>query len=192
MDHKKNIRRDMRTRRQQLSPYEQFQHADGLVQQLAQWSLFHEANTLAFYIANDGEIDPSPSMKLAWSLNKNCYLPLVQTDQTLTFAPYQDGDILIANQYGILEPVVEPTACIGITHLQLILIPLVAFDDRGNRIGMGKGYYDKTLASLALQSHSTKFIGLAHDFQRVDHLPCDQWDIPLHAVITERKIHQTA
>ena len=73
-----------------------------------------------------------------------------------------------------------------------LLVPLVAFDARGNRLGMGGGYYDRTLAYLRDRSHwrRPRIFGLAHALQRVDALPKNAWDIPVDGVITEREMHR--
>jgi 5-formyltetrahydrofolate cyclo-ligase len=74
--------------------------------------------------------------------------------------------------------------------LDLILTPLVAFDDQGNRLGMGGGFYDRTLAYLGRRKHWKKprLIGTAHAFQQVARLPHESWDVPLHGVVTEKAL----
>lgn len=76
--------------------------------------------------------------------------------------------------------------------LDLIILPLVAFDLSGNRLGMGGGFYDRTLSFKHQRCHwkGPKLIGIAHELQRVDLLPVNDWDIPLDAVITEQKLYQ--
>jgi 5-formyltetrahydrofolate cyclo-ligase len=71
--------------------------------------------------------------------------------------------------------------------LDVILMPLVAFDGQGNRLGMGAGYYDRTLAFLRHRRHWRKprIIGLAYEFQRMPALPAEPWDVPLDGIITE-------
>ena len=75
-------------------------------------------------------------------------------------------------------------------QLDIIFTPLVAFDDSGNRLGMGGGFYDRTLAGLANKINNTAIIGLAYDQQQVDQLPLEAWDIPLPRIITETKDYQ--
>ncbi|CCQ09874.1 5-formyltetrahydrofolate cyclo-ligase [Pseudoalteromonas luteoviolacea B = ATCC 29581] len=96
-----------------------------------------------------------------------------------------------ANAYGILEPVLNCSEVCPIAQLDLLLMPLVAFDKQGNRMGMGGGYYDRTLASYYKQNWETpRLIGLAHDCQQVDELPTEVWDVPLQAILTPTRFYQ--
>ena len=92
------------------------------------------------------------------------------------------------NRYGILEPDVPAGSLATALELDVVLVPLVAFDRRGGRLGMGGGYYDATFAFLASRTcwHEPKLVGVAFSFQEVPHIDSDPWDIPLSAVVTER------
>ena len=70
-------------------------------------------------------------------------------------------------------------------------MPLVAFDSSGHRLGMGGGYYDASLAVLQMRSHwhKPRLVGLAHEFQRIDHLAVDEWDVPLHGILTNERFY---
>jgi 5-formyltetrahydrofolate cyclo-ligase len=74
--------------------------------------------------------------------------------------------------------------------MDLILLPLVAFDEKGNRMGMGGGFYDRSLANIQQQNQRTQLIGLAHEIQKTDQLVVQSWDIPLHAIATEDRLYQ--
>ena len=95
---------------------------------------------------------------------------------------------LLKNSYGIPEPLSKGNrpAC----NLDIVLMPLVAFDKQGNRLGMGGGYYDKTFAfkRQTLWRKKPILVGLSHHFQQVDELNNDNWDIPLTAIVTNQKI----
>ena len=96
---------------------------------------------------------------------------------------------MVANQYGILEPKLDVRNIINVTELDIIFTPLVAFDEKGNRMGMGGGFYDRTLAkwhhAFATQPLATPYpIGLAHNCQKVDNIPTQAWDVPLPEIIT--------
>ncbi len=93
------------------------------------------------------------------------------------------------NKYAIPEPKLNCQHVVPLTNLQIALVPLVAFDSAGNRIGMGGGFYDRTLASCHRHQDSKLLrIGLAHDCQFLEHLPAQPWDVPLSMVITPSKI----
>ena len=101
---------------------------------------------------------------------------------------YNPDDTLTPNRFGILEPTLEGNRLIPARNLDLVLVPLVAFDRTGKRLGMGKGYYDQTFAFLK-QENTRKMphlIGLAYGFQEIADLPMDDWDIPLYGIATEQ------
>lgn len=192
-DSRNQLRRTLRAERNRLSPAEQARAAQALAVRVAGTRLFHAARRIALYLPNDGEIDPGPLMGRVWSMNKVCYLPILSRlrHDRLWFAPYRPDTALAGNRFGIPEPVVAPRSWRRAQDLDLILMPLVAFDARGNRLGMGGGFYDKSLAFLRQRGRWRKphLIGLAHDFQRVDRLATFAWDVPLQAVATEAAIY---
>jgi len=95
------------------------------------------------------------------------------------------------NQFGIAEPMVSPRYYLRADALDLLLVPLVAFDVNGNRLGMGGGFYDRTLAYLKRRQHWCRpyLLGIAHDFQRVESLKRADWDIPLQAILTNKSFY---
>ncbi|KGE04101.1 5-formyltetrahydrofolate cyclo-ligase [Pseudohaliea rubra] len=134
---------------------------------------------LAAYVAADGELDPAPLLATATAAGLTTYLPRVGADRALTFHRWTPGSPLVENRYGIGEP--TPGEPIPVDALDLLCLPLVAFAGDGTRLGMGAGYYDRTLAA----SRPGLLLGLAFDCQGVDTLPKDPWDVPLDGVLTE-------
>ncbi len=183
----------MRTQRQQLAAQTLSRHSQLLFRLATRFRPFIQARRVAFYLASRGEIDPFPLMELALKAGKQVYLPALRTRPShgLWFTRYRDGDRLVANRFGIPEPVTHSRRLIMPWSIDLVFVPLVAFDDAGNRLGMGGGYYDRTFAFIrrSRHMHRPRLIGLAHDFQHIDHLASQPWDIPLDAVITERKVY---
>lgn len=121
-----------------------------------------------------------------WQSGKKCYLPVLSssTEKLLQFAEYTPNTQLAPNRYDILEPQAAKT--IAPEQLDLVIMPLVAFDDWGNRLGMGGGYYDKTFAFLREEKNKMPvLIGLAYAMQEVSTLPADEWDVPLRGILTE-------
>ena len=94
------------------------------------------------------------------------------------------------NRFGIQEPACSPRHWVRAWQLDLILLPLVAFDESGNRLGMGGGFYDRSLAYRQSRTHSRRprLIGLAHELQRVEQLATNSWDIPLDMIATEKRV----
>ncbi|GAL27902.1 5-formyltetrahydrofolate cyclo-ligase [Vibrio variabilis] len=104
------------------------------------------------------------------------------------FLRYAPTTPLVYNQYKILEPRLDKQMICPVADLDIIFTPLVAFDEQGQRLGMGGGYYDRTLAPWESKSTGPIAIGLAHDCQQVSALPTESWDIPLSTIMTPSKI----
>lgn len=179
----------MRTHRRALSAQQQRSHSEKMAKQLSRSPLFLRSRSIAAYLSADGEIDPLPLFASAWAMGKRCYLPVLRAhpQRTLWFCEYRPGDPLFLNRFGIAEPSVRrrpPTPPWG---LDLVLLPLVAFDCQGNRLGMGGGYYDRTFAYFHRRRvwRTPHLIGVAHEFQQVEVLQAQSWDIPLQGVVTE-------
>lgn len=157
--------------------------------------VFRASKRIAFYLPHDGELDLTPLMQYAWAMKKMCYLPVLNTltaDQ-LRFAPYHQDTPLQKNCFGIPEPHVSENHLLRAYSLDLILVPLVAFDINGNRLGMGGGFYDRTLSYLKHRRFWRKphIYGTAYDFQKIDALSRHAWDIPLHGIVTDKHLYVT-
>ena len=167
--------------------------ASQLASRLSSLPLFHNAKRIAVYLPNDGEMDLQPLIERATTRGKQCYLPVISqlSHNRLWFAPYTSGQKLSPNIYGIPEPVNGKWKGRSPVGLDLILMPLVGFDKEGNRLGMGGGYYDRTLAYLNRRQHWRRplLLGVAYEFQKVEQLPTEAWDIPLHGIITESSLY---
>lgn len=187
------LRQHIRTQRRALDPHLQEQHAQNLASLLVQQPIFRNSKRVACYLAEDGEIDPGYIVEKAWQYKKDVYLPVLPpTGKSLFFAPFSVDTQLTPNRFGIAEPRVHPRHWLRARQLNLILMPLVAFDISGNRLGMGGGFYDRSLAFTThrKQWHSPHLIGLAHELQKVDSLPCESWDVPLNMIATESNIYK--
>lgn len=178
---KKQLRLQCRQARNSLTAEQQIQHAQVVKQSLMNLSIFHSSDLLiGVTLAFDGEVDLMPSMQ-ALKDQHQLYLPRLKPDTTLDFLPWQEQVEMQANVLGIPEPMGEQV--IGIADLDVVLMPLVGVDKQGNRLGMGAGYYDKSLAQASQRPY---LIGVAHQCQQVESLPVDDWDIPLDALVTEQ------
>ncbi len=193
MTDRQSIRAAIRQQRQQLTAAENQAASQQLSNHLANTPLFLRSQHIAVYVANDGEIDPLPLVKQGQALNKRFYLPVLTADK-LDFRHYQLDAPMTLNHCGIPEPHEDHSHTHPITELDLVLLPLVAFDGRGNRLGMGAGYYDKSFAFLnapertartATRSLPPVLLGLAYDFQQVDAIASQAWDVPLQGIVTE-------
>lgn len=185
------LRKEVRNRRQQLSNDEQQQASLDLCATLISQPKIQAAKTISLYLANDGEISLEPFIDWCWQNNKAVYLPVIHpfSPGNLLFLHYSQATHLIANKYNILEPKLAVTDVLPLAQLDVLIAPLVAFDRQGNRLGMGGGFYDRTLSSW----HKSKIqqsllpIGVAHNCQLLDSIPNQHWDIPLPEIITPSK-----
>ena len=178
------LRNSVRRRRRQLSPAQQAASSHAIAHHIAHHPRWQLAQSVAFYLCEDGEPELFPLLRQAQLQGKRCYLPFCH-EQRLDFIHYQLGDPLVVNRFGIAEPL--PTRATPITELDWVLCPLVAFDDVGQRLGMGAGFYDRSLAHKAQQPAAKPLlIGVAHSTQQCATLPTDRWDIPLDGLATEQ------
>jgi 5-formyltetrahydrofolate cyclo-ligase len=190
----KQLRKTMRARRRQLSSRTQITHSRFMARQANKCKPLQVGKRIAFYFAADGEMDPAPLIERAIKAGKECYLPVLRQRpaNALWFTRYDTSIALKANRFGIPEPAMQHRRTIPPWGLDLILLPLVAFDLAGNRLGMGGGYYDRTLSFRPKRTHwkGPKLIGLAHELQRIESVPSSPWDIPLDGVITEQHFYR--
>lgn len=186
-ERKKALRQRMRLTRQALSVPQKTDATNALLKRFSTLACFTESQNIAFYMAHDHEIDPASLLRLAHQLGKQCYLPaLNEKTMTLGFLHYQPDDPLIQNKWGILEPLASESLDIEPSLLDLVCVPLVAFDTKGERLGMGKGYYDHTFAFKGQNPHRKPFLlGLAYDCQAINTVPVEPSDIRLNGVLTE-------
>lgn len=185
------LRAQLRRRRRALGDARQAQAAAELAMQLQRLPAFVRARRVAFYLANDGEIDPGPALANALERGAKCYAPVMGDGKILRFAAVTRRSEFRAGRFGIAEPVADAADCIDAAGLDLALLPLVGFDRRGNRLGMGGGFYDATFAAAGATA-APLLVGLAHEMQRVDAIAADAWDMPLAAVVTERRVYDCA
>ncbi|WP_025902724.1 5-formyltetrahydrofolate cyclo-ligase [Tatumella sp. UCD-D_suzukii] len=187
---RQQIRAQIRRQRQALSPQQQQQAAQQVAERALSLPLLAQARNVALFLSFDGELDTRPLISRLWQRGQQVYLPVLHPFSTgqLLFIRYLPDTPLNPNRYGIPEPSLNLTELAPLDTLDIILVPLVAFDARGQRLGMGGGFYDRTLQHW--QQHGVLPAGLAHCCQQVPALPTEQWDIPLPVIITPEKVWQ--
>ena len=190
---RKSLRRDMRRARRALDARERERLAAAMARRFVGEGICQRAERVAAYLTNDAEMDPQPLIERLWAVGKRVYLPIMRRPR-MWFVPYTADSELVANRFGIPEPNVSPDARIPLAALDLVLMPLVAFDDAGNRLGMGGGYYDRTFAFLQrrAQPRNPRLLGIAYELQRLPALPVEPWDMPLSGIVTERGLQHFA
>jgi 5-formyltetrahydrofolate cyclo-ligase len=183
------LRRRLRAARRALGDRQQRANAEAIVRRLARWSALRRAANIALYVAADGEPDVRDLICRLPKRGRRWFLPVLRghVEGRLWFVRHRPGDPLWPNRFGIPEPRRRRRVIQPVHGLDLVLMPLVGFDARCNRLGMGAGYYDRSLARLRLRQHWPRplLVGVAHECQRVERLEPQPWDVPLDAVVTE-------
>ncbi|MFV2058844.1 MAG: 5-formyltetrahydrofolate cyclo-ligase [Thiohalomonadales bacterium] len=191
MSTRKDIRRRIRKQRRALSPEQRLDFALEFANLFTHNKIYKTSHRIACYLAHDGELDLFPLIETAWRHNKQVYLPVLQAPftQRILFARYEKDTALVSNKFGIAEPAIAARDRIKPQSLDIILAPLVAFDRSGHRIGMGGGYYDRSLGFLKLRQHWHRpaLIGCGFHFQEVAQLEAEAWDVGLSAVCTNQE-----
>jgi len=184
----------LRNARNGLSRKEQHAAAITLAKHVTRCRAYRTSKRIALYFSSDGEISTDELMARIWQSGRQCYLPVLSylMGERLWFAPVERDSKFLINRFGIPEPVAASQKLVNARQLDLILMPLVGFDKSGNRLGMGGGFYDRT---LAFQHHRQnwmrpRLIGLAHECQRIDKLEANPWDVPMHAVATDKRLYE--
>lgn len=189
---RQDFRRHIRQKRNQLCVSTQKQASLDLVQQFSAWIKHTHYQHIALYLANDGELDTTPLIHALWAQDKQIYLPVLHpfSPGNLLFLHYTPDSPMVTNKYGIAEPRLDIRRIRPAHQLDLIGTPLVGFDSQGQRLGMGGGYYDRTLANWFKTGVGPTPFGIAHDCQHVEQLPVEEWDIPLPTILTPSQIWQ--
>lgn len=184
-----NIRTKIRSKREKLSPITIKQDSNLVYHQIINSHYLKNSTKIAIYLSCKGEIKTEQIIKWCWNNSKKIYLPVIDpvNKNNLLFIRYTKKTKLILNKFNIFEPKIENENIILPEDLDLIITPLVAFDSNCNRLGMGGGFYDRALAPFK-KSQKPIAIGIAYDFQQINNLIVNSWDIPMQSVFTPKKI----
>ncbi len=187
---KSRVRGLVRSRLAGLSARDVAEWSGSICARLRAWEAFQKARTVLLFMPLPGEVDVRPLGHQA--LQAGACVCLTRADwSTKRLAPVPVDSLesgLMAGRYGILEPPAG-TREIPISNLDLVLVPGLAFDTAGHRLGRGAGFYDRFLADPNLRAVTC---GVGFEAQLLDNVPIDQWDIPLQAVATERRLVLTS
>lgn len=187
---KESLRHTLFEKRKQLTTKIVTEASQKAAEQIIALSVFLNAKNIGYYSAKDGELDPIYIAQEARRLKKNLFLPVIsdQSKKKMIFYSHTKTTPLIENQWHILEPNVVIEKPIEAHQLDIIFVPVLSFDDACNRLGRGAGFYDRYLACLK-NTRKPTLIGLAYEFQKLDHVPTDDWDVPMDMVVTEKNIY---
>lgn len=185
---RQDIRRMIRLRRRALTPSHQRESGQRAATRMLAYPPVVMAHTVAVFLSFDGELDTQLLIEQLWRAGKRVYLPVLHpfSPGNLLFLHYHPQSELVTNRLKIQEPKLDVRDVLPLADLDVLVTPLVAFDKQGQRLGMGGGFYDRTLQNW--QQHGFTPVGYAHDCQVVEALPVEKWDVPLPAVVTPSKV----
>ena len=182
---KGDLRKRIREARGALDPEQRRQWDARLNRHLLDFATRRHFRVIAAFVAFDGEPNLAPALDQLSRQGVRLALPVIRERPAraeICFRQWTPGSEMQKNRYGIPEPV--GTLDIRLDEIDLALIPLVAWDASGGRLGMGASYYDRLFEPLA-QSDRPYRMGVAYRLQQVERIPLDPWDVRLHGVLTE-------
>lgn len=179
------IRASAKRRRSQLTSKQRQEASKKIAEKLFATALFRNSNNIACYVSLKTEVGTRPIIERAWQLKKRVFAPIAEKNFILRFHRFDHESELVTSNIGLREPKQGRPARGG--ELELVIVPLVAFDSQRNRIGMGGGYYDRAFSFLASNTENTNpvLIGLGFDCQQVEKIRPNPWDIRLSRIFTE-------
>lgn len=181
MEEKSILRKEISARKKQFSSEQLNSWSEQIMEKLSTTDLFQQARCIAIYHALPQEVQTAVFIE-KWYQQKKLALPLVQGDDLL-FLPYTGKDSIQKGSFGILEPIVTKDSESVESEIDLIVVPGVAFDRQHNRMGRGRGFYDRLLSTLHVPT-----IGICFDFQLLAEIPTEPFDKKMDLIITENEI----
>ena len=185
---KAQLREQLRRRRAALSPRERVKAAQHAATHLMKTRWMMQSRHVAVYLAAGSELDTLVLIERLWRAGKRVYVPRVLAGMRLSFHAYTPCTPLRANVHGIAEPSGGAPRR-RVRGMDLVVLPLTAFDGGGNRLGSGAGYYDRALKRRR-PGGRPRLIGYAYAMQEMPLLPADDWDVKLDAVVTDKGVRR--
>jgi 5-formyltetrahydrofolate cyclo-ligase len=182
---KKQTRKNLIFIRKNLSRQDVIEKSKKIKSKLFSLNEFKQASTILFYVSYDNEVYTHDMIKELLTIKKNIVVPIAcKKNRSLILSKLENWDDLSVGSYNILEPKKDRINKINLDSIDLIIVPGVGFDEKGNRIGHGKGYYDKLLK----KSKQVTSIGLSFECQILKNIPTGIYDIPVNIIVTEKRI----
>ncbi len=175
---KDDIRRAIKARKTLLNEEEKLSAAERVFNLLEQTADFMLADRILMYHSLPDELSTRAFIR-KWAGRKHFYLPRVN-GVNLEILPYDESRLALGS-FHIEEPTGNDTSAID--DMEMIVVPAVAYDRTGNRVGRGKGYYDRLLAGCRARK-----VGVGYDFQFVDEIDADPHDVRVDVIITESRL----
>ncbi len=190
---KESIRKNLLQKRKETKIPAKDSVDTAIKKQILEQKAFIKAKRIAAYFGVNGEFDPMPLLHLAHQMGKDCFLPVIHPfmEGKLLFVKWSPESQLKENQFKIPEPIIHKSSICSPQFLNLILIPLLGFNLRCHRLGMGGGYYDQTLEFRKRRKSwiGPKFFGLGYEYQLENSFQENEWDIRLDSIFTGKRIY---
>jgi 5-formyltetrahydrofolate cyclo-ligase len=185
VEQKRRLRVELKSRRARVAPADAAAAARGVSERVSRDLRVEGHGTVAGYWPMGDELDIRPTLAAFHACGRAIALPVVLgRGRPLVFRSWQPGDVLVAGGFGTSVPAPDR----GEISPGLLLVPLLGFDRRGNRLGYGGGFYDMTIAALRVRACGVFAVGVAFAAQEVDALPVEAFDQRLDAIVTERDV----
>jgi 5-formyltetrahydrofolate cyclo-ligase len=187
------LRKHLSSARRQLSNAQVIDYSSAICKSLLPF--IEPCAHIAGYLALGNEVRVDAVFNMARQKMCKTYVPIVQAEHQMVFAPIDDDVALVRNKFGILEPELAATESIPAGCLDVVLVPLVGFDEHCQRMGMGGGFYDRAFAVNKDSPDCTKkplLIGVAYNIQQTASVLPDWWDVPLDIIVTETQVIRRA
>lgn len=183
---KEEIRRGISAKRTAQTEEEIKEKSGKIKERLFQLEEFQNAETIMFYVALKGEVETRGMVEEAIASGKKVVVPVTdfKTNEMLA-SEIKSLDELKEKEFGLLEPKDEFVREVPLEEIDLVVVPGVAFDEKGNRLGRGLGFYDKFLSKIKTEA---VFIALAFDFQVLKEIPCKEHDMKVDKIVTEERV----
>ncbi|MCX6667459.1 MAG: 5-formyltetrahydrofolate cyclo-ligase [Euryarchaeota archaeon] len=182
---KEKLRKKIMDTRKSLPDFDVLEKSKQIKKRLFEMTEFKKADTILFYVSYDNEVYTHDMIKESLSNGKNVVVPITDTkEHCLILSKLKRWEDLERSNYSILEPKKDCVHEVSLDDMEVVLVPGVVFDESGNRIGHGVGYYDKLLKNSKNAAH----IGLAFEVQIVDSIPAEGHDVKVDRIVTEDRI----
>lgn len=184
---KNDLRKAMLGKRKSMNIEDVITSSNKIIETIMELPEFKSSKNIMLYLSFNNEVNTYPLVKWCLDNNKIVIAPYC-IQHSKEIVPYRITNLstdLVKSDFGVMEPKKDLLEKINIEDIDLILVPAVAFDQHCNRIGFGAGYYDRFLCN---KPKHTPAIGIAYDYQIIDKIPTDEYDVPLDFIITEKRV----
>ena len=185
-------RRRLRALRLGIEPRQRAAAESAIRATLERLRIFRRGGRVALYLPLPGEVDLRPCLPDAWRRGVDTYVPRIvsRRRRLMTFVALAPESTARLNSYGIEEPAAT-TRYLASTALDVVLVPVVGYDRRGNRLGMGAGFYDRALRRRLEAGRAwrrPRLVGVAFACQELPEIAASSWDVPLDLIVTDQGV----